>query len=164
MKELSIEEKAKRYDDLLVKLQEAKVDNNVCDDRYCCVIDVIVPELKESEDEKIRKNLIDFLEELSKLGKNTNFDKWSKSDCADWIVWLEKQGEQKRADEPKFKVDDWIVRELDNTCHKIKKCILNVTTNKYGYDLTNDGYIFADQVKDGFKIDTNHNFEEYLRD
>lgn len=53
MKELSIEEKAKRHDDLLVKLQEAKVDNNVCDERYCCVIDDIVPELKESEDEKI---------------------------------------------------------------------------------------------------------------
>lgn len=38
------------------------------------------------------------------------------------------------------------------------------TTSKEIFLLTNDGYIFADQVKDGFKIDTNHNFEEYLRD
>jgi hypothetical protein len=59
MKELTIEEKAKAYDELLVKLQEAKVDNNVCDERYCCVIDDIVPELKENEDERIRKKLIE---------------------------------------------------------------------------------------------------------
>ena len=48
----------------------------------------------ESEDERIMKNIITFLDELFSLGKNTNFDKWSKSDCAEWIAWLEKQGEQ----------------------------------------------------------------------
>ena len=57
MKELSIEEKAKAYDDLLAKLQKAKVDNDVCDERYCCVIDDIVPELKESADEKTKRIL-----------------------------------------------------------------------------------------------------------
>lgn len=40
---------------------------------------------------RIRKDLIDFLEELSKLGKNTNFDKWSKSDCAEWIAWVKSK-------------------------------------------------------------------------
>lgn len=59
--------------------------------------------------EKIRKNLIDFLEELSKLGKNTNFDKWSKSDCAEWIAWVEKQSEQNMVVViPKFRVGDVI--------------------------------------------------------
>ena len=53
----------------------------------------LFPELIESEDERIRKQLSEFLEDLSKLGKNTNFDKWSKADCANWINWLEKQGE-----------------------------------------------------------------------
>jgi hypothetical protein len=88
MKELSIAEKAKAYDELLVKLQEAKVDNNVCDERYCCVIDDIVPELKESEEEKIRKTLIDFFSKGAKNGAQTNgiYDK-------DIIAWLEKQGE-----------------------------------------------------------------------
>ena len=58
-------------------------------------------------------------------------------------AWLEKQGEQKPADkvEPEFKVGDWIVRELNNTCYQIKDCILSVTDNKYGYDLTSGGYI-----------------------
>ena len=58
MKELSIKEKAERYDELLVKLRKAKEDNNVCDERYCCVIDDIVPELKEIEDERIRQRII----------------------------------------------------------------------------------------------------------
>lgn len=58
---------------------------------------------------RIRKNLIDFLEELSKLGKNTNFDKWSKSDCAEWVAWVEKQGEQNIVVViPKFRVGDVI--------------------------------------------------------
>jgi hypothetical protein len=53
------------------------------------------------------------------------------------------QKEQKPDDkaEPKFHEGEWIVRELDNTCYQIKKCILNVTNNKYGYDLTSGGYI-----------------------
>jgi hypothetical protein len=84
------EEKAKAYDDLLVKLQKAKVDNNVCDERYCCVIDDIVPELIEIEDERIRKNCIDFLE----LQKQHHAATFEIEEC---IAWLEKQGEQKPA-------------------------------------------------------------------
>lgn len=93
MKELSIKEKAERYDKLLVKLYEAKVDNNVCDERYCCVIDDIVPELKESEDEKIRKFLhhtftVQYLAK-DKLGK------WHGEPVSNILAWLEKQGEHK---------------------------------------------------------------------
>ena len=32
------------------------------------------------------------------------------------------------------------------------------------YTITNSGYVFADQVKEKFNIDTNKNFEEYLVD
>lgn len=92
-------------------------------------LETLIPELKESEDEKIRKDLITFLDEIWHLGKNANFDKWDKSDCSNWIAWLEKQAEQKsqgksaleaikeeKVDnankvEPKFKVGDWIVWE-----------------------------------------------------
>ena len=58
-------------------------------------LEFLIPELKETEDEKIRKDLITFLDEIWHLGKNCNFDKWDKSDCSNWIAWLEKQGEQK---------------------------------------------------------------------
>lgn len=77
------------------KLKEAKrlYETANADQRY--VLERLFPELKESEDEKIRKDLITFLDEIWHLGKNAKFDKWDKSDCSNWIAWLEKQGEQK---------------------------------------------------------------------
>ena len=86
----------------------------------------IFPELKESEDERTRKELIEFLKlPHSRFVGNREHEKW--------IAWLEKQGEkeyidpdtliQQRVDaladivaeqkptnkvEPKFKVGDWI--------------------------------------------------------
>lgn len=106
MKELSIKEKAERYDELLKKLRKAKVDNNVCDERYCCVIDDIVPELKESEDEKIRKEIINYLE--------------PQGDCCvnkeRWIAWLEKQGEKWRdwSYEEPIKCACWDLDEIND--------------------------------------------------
>lgn len=48
-------------------------------------------ELKESKRGDTREELISFLEELSKLGRDTNFDKWTTSDCAKWVDWVQKQ-------------------------------------------------------------------------
>lgn len=62
------------------------------------------PELKESEDERIRQLLLRFVE----YDMPDNYsDDFRKEDC---LVWLKKQGEQKSADkvEPKFKVGDRI--------------------------------------------------------
>lgn len=117
----TIQEKAKRYDDLLVKLQEAKVDNNVCDERYCCVIDDIVPELKESGDERIRKEIIAFLTYY-----HTGQENSVKYDD-DWINWLEKQGEQKPVADtkviiPKFRVGD-IVKSKSRPTDSPRKII-----------------------------------------
>lgn len=59
----------------------------------------IFPELKESEDEKIRKEIIQSIQD--------DMCVIHKDKC---IAWLEKQGEQKPADkvEPKFKAGDFI--------------------------------------------------------
>lgn len=66
------------------------------------------PELKESEDEKIRKAMIDFFkhereEGITVLHYGVNIESM--------IAWLEKQCEKKPIDkvEPKFKVGDWVV-------------------------------------------------------
>ena len=82
-------------------------------------LEFLIPELKESEDEKIRKDLITFLDEIWHLGKNANFDKWDKSDCSNWIAWLEKQGEQNPTDkiETKFKVGDWIISHYNHVAY-----------------------------------------------
>lgn len=54
---------------------------------------------QEEKDEKIRKDLTTFLIEVFVRGKNTNFDRWNKSDCSNWIAWVEEKGKRKPVDE-----------------------------------------------------------------
>jgi len=90
MKELSIEEKAKRYDEAIERAEKWRNAPNV--DKIPTfanrVIDEIFPEFEENEDKRIRKEIIDFLElpHPQFVGKR---------DHKTWITWLEKQGEQK---------------------------------------------------------------------
>ena len=67
------------------------------------------PELKESEDEKIRKELLDYCK--NRAEKYPNDPKYKNIGA--WIAWLEKQGEQKHADKvkPKFHEGEWVVYE-----------------------------------------------------
>ena len=56
--------------------------------------------------------------------------------------------EQKSDDniEPKFKIGDWVVSKITGSVYQIKNCIENLSNHKYGYDLTNGGYIGSNQV------------------
>ena len=74
----------KKYKDLVAKLREARNDDGVNDDRFGVVLDGIFPELAESEDERIRKAIISFLEQ-SGYGGVGEYPK------AKMIAWLEKQ-------------------------------------------------------------------------
>lgn len=90
----------------------------------------------ESEDERIMKNIITFLDELFSLGKNANFDKWAKSDCAEWIAWLKKQGEQKHI-VPKFKIGDTIKCKHDDRVFTIQS--IDLEKGIYTYTAPNCG-------------------------
>ena len=90
------------------KFEEAKKlykDANA-DQRY--VLERIFPELKESDDEKIRKNCIHFLE----LQKSHHA---STVEIDEFIAWLEQQGEQKPTQEieptPIFKIGNILKRK-----------------------------------------------------
>lgn len=100
MKELTIEQKAKRYDEAI--RESSKIIN------FCtgganipeCVsvkatIEHIFPELTESGDEKIRKELLQWLKE-KKAAPNIGF---SDEKMTNWIAWVEKHGGQKTVDE-----------------------------------------------------------------
>lgn len=142
MKELSIEEKAQRYDEALGK---DKKELDACGSQDCDAARQIFrffPELKKNEDEKIRKELIQYLKDYPNLPTG----KYCRND---FFTWLEKQGEQKTlcdkcscqditelgrcaveheqksADtiKPKFKVGDWIVNDTFN----ITACIKDIT-------------------------------------
>lgn len=91
---MTIEEKAKRYDETL---DRARKLHETCDSTavvgWC---EYIFPELKESEDERIRKALIENFKWY--CGDFLETTKWGKDDnllVKDIITWLEKQGDQK---------------------------------------------------------------------
>ena len=83
MKELSIEEKAKAYDEAIKRAKEFVSKDNVE------VTEYIFPELKEPEDERIRKALIDG---FKRYNDGSLFNGCLVREI---LAWLEKQGEQK---------------------------------------------------------------------
>lgn len=73
-------------------------------------LETLIPELKESEDERIRKGLITYFNDFT-------LPTFGGLDPKKILVWLEKQGEQNPATckvEPKFKVGDVIVEIKPN--------------------------------------------------
>lgn len=119
------EEKAKAYDEAIERAKKCLDET-----RDNCFVspDVIFPELKvkeskESEDERIRKDLIVFLVAFWHLGRNGSYDSWTKADCSDWLAWVEKQGK---------KVD--VIENLDTEFEKqVSRLLASVLNKDYEY-------------------------------
>ena len=79
------EKKARAYDKAL---ERARIWQNhlyrTNNSYYANELNYIFPELKESEDEKIRKQILSFLKEFE-------YDHYRNLDFSSWIAWLEKQ-------------------------------------------------------------------------
>ena len=78
MKELTIEQKAKAYDEAIERALKLKVQNPF--DTVGQMMEYVFPELAESEDENIRKEILDYIVKAT--------------GCKRWIDWIEKQGEK----------------------------------------------------------------------
>ena len=90
MKELSIEQKAKAYDEakyIMKKYIESGNAGVIAEN----TIKKAFPELAEPEDERIRKEIIEQINLLKSATLSDLKDKQFNS----WLAWLEKQGEQK---------------------------------------------------------------------
>ena len=87
MKELSIEEKARRYDEAIERAK-SKIKNDKDHVLYEDDIIDIFHELKESEDERIRKVQLNYWRSVG--GKE-----WHGVPVQEAIAWLERQGEKK---------------------------------------------------------------------
>ena len=101
------EEKARRYDEALEKARICHKDLMNLDGAVACMakdfFEETFPELKDSEDDRIKKEIIDFI-----LRKTDTYELRKKSNS--WLTWIEKQGEQEPImDIPKFKVGEWII-------------------------------------------------------
>ena len=124
MKELSIEEKAKAYDEALERAKKWYNAPNI--DKMLTygnrIIEEIFPELSESRDERIRKEIISAIKE-----------DWPGH--TDWIAWLEKQA-QMPVDkvEPKFKVGQTIIYKGTENIAPQKMTISDIVKGQYWDD------------------------------
>lgn len=80
--------KARRYDEVIERAKEWYNDPHITIELKGNLEDIF-PELKESEEERIRKWLIDTI----KAVPNDSIE-WEKIDKSDVIAWLEKQREK----------------------------------------------------------------------
>jgi len=103
----------KKYEELLARLQEAKENVYKTDECYCCVIDSIVPELKESEEEKA-KRMLDIITYKMSQHQPDIFT----GEENEWLNdWIEKQGQAFT----KKDVDDAYLKGICDAKHELEK-------------------------------------------
>ena len=99
------EQKAKAYDEALERAKSV-IEQNPLMEYLKKGIEYIFPELKESEDERIRKSLLKYLHTLPNHYSHDGV-------CApEWIDWLEKQGEHANF-RNKIHIGDKVTRNRD---------------------------------------------------
>ena len=108
MKKLSIEQKAKAYDEAIKKaaaLYKASEPMSGCN----VILETLFPELAESEDEKIRKALINI------FATHKDYEMFFGVSVEDIHAWLERQGEHTIAcSEEQMKVLDEVLNFAAN--------------------------------------------------
>ena len=127
------EEKAKAYDEAIQKLRGMMPNwERLSYNGKTFLQDLIhiFPELKESEDEKIRKEILDYIDKAT--------------GCKRWIAWLEKQGEQ----EP----------NVCDGCNNVKGCIACVDGSEWAH-IEELNPAWSEEDKD-FMYDTLSNLTE----
>ena len=80
------EEKAKAYDEALERAKAINDEKDVDVESGTTICEYIFPELKESEDEKIRKEIISILRNTYWTSNRNRFN--------ELVAWLEKQGDK----------------------------------------------------------------------
>lgn len=135
MKELSIEEKARAYDKAIEIIndyyQKIRYSSLSCTSNDIEVLERAFPQLKENEDERIKRCISDV---VRKYGREFTTGTVTKEKM---LAWLEKQGERKPVDkvEPKFKVGDWIIKKQNSDINKFGKYkITDIKDGKYWYN------------------------------
>lgn len=122
MKELSIQEKATRYDEALARANEMiKSMTNIGGVAKVDDIQHIFPELKESEDERISGNIIATI--------HLYYGEPLEDEAKEMIAWLKKQGEHSKFING-IQVGDKVTRNEDGVLVNLSQ--LNRVANKQG--------------------------------
>lgn len=115
MKELTIEQKAKAYDEALKYAMIYYKNGN--EDMKMMMKTCFPFLIEESEDEKIRKEIIEYIRDqqssfISAPDCRDKYEEEENNKYNSWIAWLEKQNETKEINEASYRTG--IKRVLDN--------------------------------------------------
>ena len=120
---MNTEEKAKAYDKAVKEASIAYKD----EDRHLrATLERVFPELKESEDERMRKEIIQTLKRYAKCVEDGHDAPSAKDfvirEVESQITWLEKQSERKPAwSEEDEKISQWIISDIEKLFSLDKK-------------------------------------------
>ena len=151
MKELSIEQKARRYDEILARAEGANLPYYKEDimSKVKEFVDYLIPELKESEDEKIRQFLIHEVTETS--DEIMSYRNMNKKDV---LAWLEKQGDK-----------DKLIKELGEYKVKYTQEVLSRQLEKQGeQNLDNSAKNCKDEQKPKEKTKIYDSMDDLIAD
>ena len=144
------EEKAKRYDEAFERVKELLSRCRDNRDRRNMVyrvndIESIFPELKKSEDEKIKEDLIQWISDFPDMI-------WSGHYKKDVIAWLEKQGEQKQDVNVQINPSEYVNDIGGNGCY-LKNATQTSTCSKKEEKVDNQNCVKSvDDIKPKFKV------------
>ena len=141
-----------KYEDLIERLKKAKEDNSVNDERYCCVIDKIVPELRESTDERIRKALINV------FATHKDYEMFFGVSVEDIHAWLEKQKSEEINVKALLTADRLAAAEMTGRLKERKDIVEN--PQKYGLQKQGEKKPAEWSVEDDNHL---HSIYHYLR-
>ena len=153
MKELSIEQKARRYDEILARAEGANLPYYKEDimSKVKEFVDYLIPELKESEDERIRKELLEHCKNQAKPYIQTG------NKCPQiqsWIAWLEKQRDK-----------DKLIKELGEYKVKYTQEVLSRQLEKQGeQNLDNSAKNCKDEQKPKEKAKIYDSMDDLIAD
>lgn len=166
---MTIEEKAKRYDSAIERAKKVK-KGEADAEPGTSICEYIFPELRESEDERIRKWIIDDIRYNMNNEPLNNSEYKKKAERA--IAWLEKQGEQKVSyttlvETGNGGINALVTRELPiNSCDNANYCkvepkfkVGDFIVNDYCFgkviEITNDAYLL--DTEQGIPFSCEHN-------
>lgn len=135
MKELPIEEKAKRYDEALENMRKFRnaLNNHEETDLWVSRKDIVTdieyyfPELKEPEDERIRKEILGLVQYTK--GRRIGYEPRIHQD--EMVAWLEKQGQVKKSVISQHEIET--CKENSNSLtsedEKIREVLIHIVKN-----------------------------------
>lgn len=140
---MTTEEKAQRYDEISKEVKDFFDGKLMMYSDVKQTLNYLFPELGESEDEKIRKELIDYINRLTVTPNN--IDRYNS-----WIAWLEKQGDSNN--------QNW--KPSKGQIDALEHFVRSIAESGYASPYDDNTKLLKSLINDLYKLIENHSEQE----